>query len=615
MASARVVALQRIAGIALFLILAASADGFGAANESPKAGSEQLIARAAQAEIAGEIAKSADLRREAVQADRNNRLAHWQLGEVEAGKQWVKVEEAQQRAAGDRQLAEYKRLRAAAGDRFAGQLDLAKWCRKNGLLDEARFHWANVLTADPNNVDAQRALDVRWYHGRILSTSEIASLRKAENVRKREQLADNIAKWRRAFDGKETMSLAEALEQIRAVDDPEAILPIEELTEHPESNQRQVKQGALTNEQIELRHRIGVAYLAMISGMADQAATEALVRQAVWSSFSDIREESALELKKRPMYDYVPILLAGLELPIESTYQVQTSSDGRVSYVHTLYRPGAASDQSEVLVDSAAPYFTQPLKTDSAGRPFDPGRAARVARNSPKQVAKFARKARVVEANVAVNNEVTADRNQRIVAALTTTTDQKLGDDPRGWWTYWKDHNEYYTPPKQPVYQQIHQQNENYCCSCFVKGTLIWTKTGRRPVESLEIGDLVLSQNVDTGELRYEPVIGRTVRPPSQILKVSFDGDEIEATKGHPFWVAGIGWRMTKELQDGAILCGLNRAARVSSIKPAGEAEAYNLIVAEFSTYFVGNKGLLVHDNTPRRPTRVAVPGVTIAAK
>jgi intein/homing endonuclease len=148
-----------------------------------------------------------------------------------------------------------------------------------------------------------------------------------------------------------------------------------------------------------------------------------------------------------------------------------------------------------------------------------------------------------------------------------------------------------------------------------VKGTPIWTKTGRRPVESLDVGDLVLSQNVDTGELRYEPVIGRTVRPPSQILKVSIDGGEIKATKGHPFWVAGTGWRMTKELEEGAILCGLNRAARVNSIEPAGQAEAYNLIVAEFSTYFVGDKGLLVHDNTPRRPTRVVVPGVMTAAK
>ena len=40
------------------------------------------------------------------------------------------------------------------------------------------------------------------------------------------------------------------------------------------------------------------------------------------------------------------------------------------------------------------------------------------------------------------------------------------------------------------------------------------------------------------------------------------------------------------------------------------EAEAYNLVVADFNTYFVGETGILVHDNTPRLPTRATVPGL-----
>ena len=35
---------------------------------------------------------------------------------------------------------------------------------------------------------------------------------------------------------------------------------------------------------------------------------------------------------------------------------------------------------------------------------------------------------------------------------------------------------------------------------------------------------------------------------------------------------------------------------------------AYNLVVADFNTYFVGDHLLLVHDNTPRRPPTVPVP-------
>ena len=37
---------------------------------------------------------------------------------------------------------------------------------------------------------------------------------------------------------------------------------------------------------------------------------------------------------------------------------------------------------------------------------------------------------------------------------------------------------------------------------------------------------------------------------------------------------------------------------------------AYNLIGADFNTYFVGEHLLLVHDNTPRRPHAVAVPAL-----
>ena len=49
---------------------------------------------------------------------------------------------------------------------------------------------------------------------------------------------------------------------------------------------------------------------------------------------------------------------------------------------------------------------------------------------------------------------------------------------------------------------------------------------------------------------------------------------------------------------------------RIDAIAKSDEAEAYNLIVAEFNTYFVGKAGILVHDNTPREPTTATVPGL-----
>jgi len=37
---------------------------------------------------------------------------------------------------------------------------------------------------------------------------------------------------------------------------------------------------------------------------------------------------------------------------------------------------------------------------------------------------------------------------------------------------------------------------------------------------------------------------------------------------------------------------------------------AFNLVVADFDTYFVGEAGILVHDNMYRTPAQVATPGL-----
>jgi hypothetical protein len=94
---------------------------------------------------------------------------------------------------------------------------------------------------------------------------------------------------------------------------------------------------------------------------------------------------------------------------------------------------------------------------------------------------------------------------------------------------------------------------------------------------------------------------------------IAVDGEKIEATLGHPFWVVGAGWRMAKELEESAVLHGVRGSSTVGRIEPCDDAEAYNLVVAEFSTYFVGKTGLLVHDNTPRHAGAGKLPG--LAAK
>jgi hypothetical protein len=145
---------------------------------------------------------------------------------------------------------------------------------------------------------------------------------------------------------------------------------------------------------------------------------------------------------------------------------------------------------------------------------------------------------------------------------------------------------------------------------CFVKGTPVWTKTGPKPIETLTAGDLVLSQNVNSGEIAFKPVLARTLRPSGPVVKIDTLGDKLFATRGHPFWVDGAGWQMSKELEPGAQLHCITGSSPVEAIEPAPDAETFNLVVADFNTYFVGVNGILVHDNVPRRPTRGVVPGL-----
>jgi hypothetical protein len=316
-------------------------------------------------------------------------------------------------------------------------------------------------------------------------------------------------------------------------------------------------------------------------------------------------------------------------MPIESSFSINTGADGSVHYVHSLYREGPDTDWSlEARLGVVQQDFNRFTWDETTGRITerdandDAAIALRKELVSIQYQNQYGSTAAATERQVWDANQTTLAANSRILPVLAGATGQSLGDSPKAWWNWWYEQNEYYTSDDHPVEQHYYNDTDTVSYppepppsfgahSCFPKGTLVWTKTGQRPIESLELGDLVLAQNIDTGELAYKPVVRKTVRPPSPILTLSFSGQEIQATGSHPLWVAGVGWRMAKELGDGAILHAVTGPARVESIEPAGEAEAYNLAVADYNNYFVGESGVLVHDVTQRRPTLATTPGLT----
>ena len=158
--------------------------------------------------------------------------ARWQSGQINIDGEWLAVGKAQAEAAADPTLAEYKRMRSSAEDSLAGQLALARWCRKHGLREEARFHWMTVLSFDPENGEALRALDSRWYGGRLMTRSQI-ELAKAQAGELREsakKFRPQVGRWDRLLVAGDIKSRDQALTEIAAIRDVNAIAALEEFT-------------------------------------------------------------------------------------------------------------------------------------------------------------------------------------------------------------------------------------------------------------------------------------------------------------------------------------------------------------------------------------------------
>jgi hypothetical protein len=138
--------------------------------------------------------------------------------------------------------------------------------------------------------------------------------------------------------------------------------------------------------------------------------------------------------------------------------------------------------------------------------------------------------------------------------------------------------------------------------SCFAKGTLVATLAGPKPIESLRVGDQVLSEHSGSGALSYQPLVAIYHNPPGPTLRITLGSEAIVATPIHRFWRAGKGWILARDLEPGDPLRVLGSVVRVTSVAPDEVQPVFNLEVAEGHSYFVGRQGALVHDNSVLQP-------------
>jgi hypothetical protein len=213
-------------------------------------------------------------------------------------------------------------------------------------------------------------------------------------------------------------------------------------------------------------------------------------------------------------------------------------------------------------------------------------------------------------------NERTDDLNRRVISALAGVTSRARDPEPAAWWKWWADYSDVQRPAAKPVVVVSETEIKGdptqtlVRASCFAAGTPLWTESGPQAIETIKVGDLVLAKDVDTGELAYKPVLQTTVRPPKELTTLRFGDETIVCTGGHRFWSSGSGWIKARDLEAHTLLHTVTGNTPVWSAKKGTTAETYNLVVADFHTYFVGKTGVLCQDLLIPHGTNNVVPGL-----
>jgi len=578
------------------------------ASAAPQGDRNQAAARmvedALRSEIAGLDAERHKLLQSALEQSPGCAPARWHSGYVQQQNKWLSFEELPGLCAQDGRLAAYRRAREQYPETVAGQMQLADWCAKRKLADQQRAHLTRVLDLDPDNVKARGLLGYRRVDGRWVSEQEIAQLsaRAKQSAAALRQWRPKLLEIRNGLAQKSPRQREMAAERLRAIDDPAAIEPMELLL-------------AGENQQA------AMLVVVKLEQMTAPEAALALSRVAVFSRWQPVREAAAQALKTKDVQTYAPALLSALSTPVQSRAELYTAPSGRLTYRHTFFREG--QDRNELAVFETE-YRRNVLSGDVA--------LARALLEEAR-LRDAATKARQREMAAAQQNAAIGVFNRRICEVLSAATGQYVSDSPEAWWKWWSDYNEVFTVGGKPT-NRVYLREEvafsdpympptgsgggsggstpgtGLTFECLVAGTPVWTDAGAVAVERIQAGDRVLSQDPDSGELAYKPVLRTTQRPPAALMKIDLGDQQIQCSGGHPFWICGEGWTKARFLKPGSPLHSVTGTRSIQAVEEAGNAATYNLIVADFHTYFCGKARVLTHDNTIRKATAAVVPGL-----
>lgn len=593
--------------------------GFGQAADKPTT-ADKLVLAAMRAEVDG----SADPRQllvAALEKSPAHAFARWHSGYIREGRRWTHVDDLIESRREQIQLTAYQvqRDRLLADDSLQPaerHRQMAAWCAEHQLRKQQRAHLTGILDSEPDNIEARRQLghvmvSGVWLDSQELQTSRQRALRAAQAMAVwRPRLIDLV---RRLGGGegssrKRELTRQTAISDWQALNDPAAIPAME------------VVFSTRSSGPVMLIEKLGT--------MTSHEAAVSLARHAVFSIDPAVRQYATEKLKSRPYEHFVPVMLAAMRTPLQTRAELYQTPDGRLLYRQMYYREGQENRELAVL-DTVFGY--EATATGSRQRAFG-------------QVIAQVRSAESSRRGAGSQGaSFTEALNERVCEVLAAATGEQIDSSPENWWQWWNDYNEMFVAGQKPVLQTYRQRDIRLQgqrprppsgsrtgsspqaaaiaaslrdalrgirgIECLAAGTQVWTDRGPRPIEQIQIGDLVLSQHPETGELACKPVLRTTTREARPVVRIALAEETISASGGHLFWLAGEGWVRARELTSTQRFHSLTDTTTINATGVGESQPTYNLIVADFHTYFVGAAKILSHDNTMAQPTDAVIPG------
>lgn len=543
---------------------------------------------------------------------------------------WNSVDEAIRSVANDPKLARYYQSRDAIADTPDDHWQLARWCQRNGLQDQARAHSERVILLSPDHTKARRALGYVRVGQRWISPENIKTIRaRDENSRmSMRRYGHQVLSIAGRLQSPSQKVRQKAIEDLQSIDDPMA-------------------GPAIGNVLVSMPSSLGaVAAIDWFAKLDSAETSRSLCWFALFHPNQDIREQAADHLRDRPLHDFVPDLLNTLATEIDASLLPVLDRNGRfVGMQNTFTQQGLDTQRIQVIEEIMVGQNrrTGPIDSGRIVKPkqLDYAVTTAITNSDNPLVEQIARTRAENDAdetieNISQRNRIQQNRNDRISDLLSQITGKDFSGSPQAMWRWWDDVNEIELQKSKYTltsHIQLDTSNDTYQreneieiaqtwidrtrprCECFVAGTPVMTQRGARPIESIVPGDLVLSRNIQTGTLQWKPVFQSTLRPPTETLIISLSGDEFQCTPGHLFWVSGSGWKKASELEVDDVLHAAARPQKVVKITQAQRLQTHNLMVADNANYFVGKHQILAHDVTMRKPNRQPFPGYQLVTR